>query len=117
MLLDCTTFYYTGKGSRLRIIDYLTSGSDPETSEEEKEENNLVDDTSTSFIGVNPGDLPYESRINFENEKMNLEPMIGFLNNHKLSSLEEIITKRRSPMLYTRKESEPVEVKAEIIFR
>ena len=117
MLLDCTTFYYPGKGSRLRMIDYLTSGSDLETSEEEKEENNLVDDTSASFIGVNPGDLPYESWINFENEEMNLEPKIGFLNNHKLSALEEIITKRRSPMLYIRKESEPVEVKAEIIFR
>ena len=116
MLLDCTTFYYPGKGSRLRMIDYLISGSDPETSEEEKEENNLVDDSSASFIGVNPGDLPYESWINFENEEMNLEPMIGFLN-HKLSSLEEIITKRWSPMLYIRKESEPVEVKEEIIFR
>ena len=48
---------------------------------------------------------------------MNLEPTTELLNHHKLSLIEEHISKMKSPMFYVWREPEPTEVKTEIIFR
>ena len=117
MSLDYTTFYYPGKGGHLRMLNYRIWISDPNTPKEMKDDSIMVDEPSETFIWVNPGDLPYEYFIEFEEEIMNLEPTTELLNHYKLSLIEENISKMKSPMFYVRREPEPTEVKTEIIFR
>ena len=107
--MDLTNFYFPECRENLIMIADDASNSSLE------EDDDSDDDNAVDFVGIKPGDTPYECVIEMIEGNIFFEDISPTYSLDEENKLELVLIKNRTPMFYPRCENIPIHIKVDII--